>query len=68
MHSMPSEAAGLRDITRRHFFSRCGVGVGSMALASLLADEGLAAIAPRDPANPLNGDGPVVRDLSAHRD
>jgi adenylyltransferase/sulfurtransferase len=21
----------------------------------------------RDPANPLNGDGPVVTDLSAHR-
>jgi hypothetical protein len=27
----------LRDITRRHFFSRCSVGVGSMALSSLMA-------------------------------
>jgi hypothetical protein len=29
--------------TRRHFFSRCPIGVGSMALASLLAKEGTAA-------------------------
>jgi len=27
----------LRDITRRHFFSRCSVGVGSIALSSLMA-------------------------------
>lgn len=33
----------LRDITRRHFFSRCSVGVGSIALASLLAERGFAA-------------------------
>ena len=26
--------------TRRHFFSRCGVGVGSMALGSLMARDG----------------------------
>jgi len=26
----------LQDITRRHFFSRCGMGLGSLALASLL--------------------------------
>jgi hypothetical protein len=32
----------LRDITRRHFFSRCGIGIGSMALASLLAERGFA--------------------------
>ncbi|MBE7495818.1 MAG: DUF1501 domain-containing protein [Verrucomicrobiaceae bacterium] len=35
----------LRDITRRHFFSRCGVGVGSMALGSLMARD--AALAPK---------------------
>src|SRR5262245_63180522 len=28
--------AELRRITRRHFFSECGVGVGKMALASLV--------------------------------
>jgi hypothetical protein len=33
----------LHAITRRHFFSRCSIGVGSMALASLLAEGGLAA-------------------------
>ncbi|MGE0755456.1 MAG: DUF1501 domain-containing protein [Pirellulaceae bacterium] len=27
----------LRELTRRHFFRQCGVGVGSMALGSLLA-------------------------------
>src|SRR5687768_15660412 len=37
----------LRDITRRHFFSRCGVGVGSIALTSLLAEQGLAAPSPQ---------------------
>jgi len=28
----------LLDITRRHFFSQCGIGVGKIALAGLLAD------------------------------
>ncbi|MCI0358156.1 MAG: DUF1501 domain-containing protein [Planctomycetaceae bacterium] len=38
--------------TRRHFFSQCGVGVGSMALAALFQSDGLAA--PNiDPAHPL---------------
>lgn len=37
----------LREVTRRHFFSRCSVGVGSMALATLLADRGFAAPAPQ---------------------
>ena len=31
--------------TRRHFFSRCGIGVGSMALSSLMARD--AALAPK---------------------
>jgi hypothetical protein len=29
----------LRDITRRHFFSKCGLGLGSIALASLLGEQ-----------------------------
>src|SRR3984957_1218238 len=37
--------------TRRHFFSRCGVGIGKLALLSLLRDEGLFAEAA--PTNPL---------------
>jgi hypothetical protein len=47
MNAMNAEQM-LRDITRRHFFSRCSVGVGSIALASLLAERGFAA-----PATPV---------------
>jgi hypothetical protein len=32
----------LRDLNRRHFFSRCSIGLGSMALGSLLKEQGLA--------------------------
>src|SRR3954464_3707659 len=32
-----------RDITRRWFFEQCGVGLGTAALGSLLADSGYAA-------------------------
>src|SRR5215469_6534000 len=40
-------------ITRRWFFRQCGVGLGSVALASLLgAEKAVAASAPR-PTNPL---------------
>jgi hypothetical protein len=38
--------------TRRHFFSRCGMGLGSIALASLLNDTLFAADAPKL-VNPL---------------
>jgi hypothetical protein len=38
--------------TRRHFFHDCGVGVGAMALSSLLARDGLAAPERRDPLAP----------------
>jgi hypothetical protein len=49
----------LLNITRRHFFRECGVGVGKMALASLLSDAfvrtaiGSTAAGPGTPANPL---------------
>jgi hypothetical protein len=39
-------------ITRRWFFRQCGIGLGSVALASLLGAEQAAAAAPR-PVNPL---------------
>jgi hypothetical protein len=42
----------LRTITRRHFFRNCGVGLGTMGLASLL-NENLFAAVPAAPANPL---------------
>lgn len=47
----------LRAITRRHFYRDCGVGLGKIALASMMIDGGRAAIgsdaAGRDIANPL---------------
>ena len=43
---------GLLHATRRHFFSDCGLGVGKMALAGLLARECVAESA-RAPAGPL---------------
>lgn len=46
----------LVDLTRRHFFSRCALGLGGIALASLLSDKRLlaanAAAAPTDPSAP----------------
>src|SRR5581483_278918 len=35
--------------TRRHFFRDCGVGLGAMALGTLLAREARGADAPRSP-------------------
>jgi len=35
--ALSTEQLALRDVTRRHFFRDCGVGVGKIALASLLA-------------------------------
>ncbi len=32
----------LRDVTRRHFFGNCGVGLGAIALSTLLADQSKA--------------------------
>ena len=43
----------LREMTRRHFFSRCSMGIGSMALASLMAERGLAAAPALKVTNPL---------------
>jgi hypothetical protein len=49
-HSTTSAGELLR-ITRRHFFRECGVGVGKIALASLLADSvGRSAVAATEPS------------------
>jgi hypothetical protein len=46
-------ASPLRDITRRHFFSQCSMGLGSLALASLLSEQKLSATpSPADPLAP----------------
>jgi uncharacterized protein (DUF1501 family) len=53
--SYARNAAELRQLTRRHFFSECGVGVGKIALASLLcggASRVLAAAAKASTTNP----------------
>jgi hypothetical protein len=42
----------LRDITRRHFFNRCSLGVGSLALQQMLAGDSQASVK-IDPANPM---------------
>jgi hypothetical protein len=47
-----SRHAALRHITRRHFFGDCRVGVGSLALATMLADS-QSARAGTVPTNPL---------------
>lgn len=46
-----TEDALLQLETRRHFFRRCGVGIGRIALASLLSDGNIFAEAPQA-ANP----------------
>lgn len=35
----------LRDVTRRHFFEKCGLGLGAMALSTLLGSEEAASAA-----------------------
>ena len=44
----------LQEQTRRHFFNRCGVGVGSIALANLLSDStyGTTSEISTDPLSP----------------
>jgi hypothetical protein len=51
---MTPEQDQLRLMTRRHFFGQCRIGLGGLALASLLADDRLAgAQQPAPVANPL---------------
>jgi hypothetical protein len=49
----PFSNAPTRDITRRHFFSRCGMGLGGIALASLLNERLLATDTPGALPNPM---------------
>ncbi len=41
MHSKSYQQA-LQDLTRRHFFKECGIGLGSVALGSMLCDNATA--------------------------
>jgi hypothetical protein len=42
----------LQQQTRRHFFERCGIGVGAVALQQLLAQSGLGAFSETNPLAP----------------
>ncbi len=48
----PTAQPPLRDVTRRHFFNQCAVGLGAIALNELLGADGLGAVQ-IDPANPM---------------
>ena len=50
---MHDETRALQSSTRRHFFERCGVGVGAAALHSLATDD--VAAAETDDASPIRG-------------
>src|SRR5580658_2170627 len=56
---MDREDVLLQFETRRHFFSRCGVGVGKLALLSLLSDEGLFADVSANPMQAKPGHFPA---------
>jgi hypothetical protein len=49
---MTPEHELLQFVTRRHFFSRCSIGVGGIALASLLGDKTLSAAETKQPHFP----------------
>lgn len=51
----------LRDSTRRHFFEKCGVGLGSIALTDMMVREGQAAAGARasDPMAPRRSHHPA---------
>jgi hypothetical protein len=51
--AVPNPPSPLLSTTRRHFFGRCGVGLGGIALGSLLAEESRAATEPPDLQDPL---------------
>src|SRR5471030_1416462 len=48
----------LLDGTRRHFFGKCGVGLGGIALGSLLAEESPATARTPDLRDPLEPRAP----------
>ncbi len=46
------QSDSLRADTRRHFFGQCGVGIGAMALASLMSRDGMASAPASGPLAP----------------
>jgi hypothetical protein len=49
----PNDTATIHGLLRREFMHQCGVGLGSMALASLIGRDAAAAPADQRPHNPL---------------
>ena len=49
----------LLETTRRHFFGQCAVGLGQMALASLLRNGSIRAGESTQPINPLASKAPA---------
>jgi hypothetical protein len=61
-HLMSASPQSLQEATRRHFFSQCGMGIGSVALASMMAERGLSAAsaaAQAGPGAPVGGNHPA---------
>ncbi|WP_422927644.1 DUF1501 domain-containing protein [Singulisphaera sp. PoT] len=50
----------LKAVTRRHFFGNCGVGLGAIALAQLLAKEGRGEAKPETSRSPLAPRPPML--------
>lgn len=48
-----AERSVMHDITRRHFFGRCALGLGAIALNELLREDGFGANLSIDPMRPL---------------
>ena len=48
----------LQSITRRHFFGRCAIGLGSIALASLLEERRASGAEPKALPNPMSPQQP----------
>src|SRR5438309_617230 len=48
-----TEPLALQQLTRRHFFGRCALGLGSIALASLLNEQKLFGVNPPALPNPM---------------
>lgn len=51
--TMPAPTPNLPALTRRHFFSRCGMGLGGIALASMLGQRQLLGAEARPLEHPL---------------
>ena len=56
---MNDHESRLQAETRRHFFSECSMGIGSIALASLLADKRLGAEQPNSLGEPIKITNPL---------